>query len=177
MKKYAKVAAVVILAVTTVFTTLTVTVEAVRHRVFEFLFQENDVYMNVIPVETGGDSEGIRGLLPGDWEHFYYPDYLPEGYHFEEAENNGISYMMAFVNEDGAVLLFSQKPIDAGRMIVDNEDTEKGELTINGNPAFWVSKNNEITLVWSRNSTRFMASGEMELDVLLELAENLIFIK
>ncbi len=176
-KKYIKVAAVVILAVTTTLATLTVSVEAVRNRVFEFLFQENDVYMNVIPVETSGDGKEIKSLLPGDWENFYYPNFLPEGYYFEEAEKDGIFSMMAFVNEDGDVLLFSQQPAEEGGLIVDNEDTEKGELTINGNNAFWMSKNNETTLVWNQNSTRLMVSGQAELDELILIAENLIFIK
>lgn len=175
--KCVKVAAIVILAVTTALTTLTVSVEAVRNRVFDFLFQENEVYMNVIPVETSGSHEEIKRLLPGDWENFYYPNYLPEGYHFEEAEKDGIFSMLAFINEDEDVLLFSQQPADEGRLIVDNEDTEKGELTINGNNAFWTSKNNETTLVWNQNGTRLMVSGQAELDVLIQLAESLIFIK
>jgi hypothetical protein len=174
--KYVRIAAVVILAITTVLTTLTFSVEAVRVKVFDFLFQENEEYMQVISVETSGANERIKSLLP-DWANYYYPDYLPEGYRFEEAENKGLPYMMAFVNESGDVLLFSQQPADQGMMIMDNEGTEKGELTINENPAFWASKNNETTLVWTLNGTRFTAFGKVELEELVKLADNLIFIK
>lgn len=175
--KYVRIAAVVILAITTVLATLTFSVEAVRIKVFDFLFQENEEYMQVIPVETSGENERIKSLLSGDWENFYYPDYLPKGYRLEEAENEGLPYMMAFVNENGDVLLFSQQPADEGMLIVDNENTEKGELTINGSPAFWTSKNNETTLVWTLNGARFTAFGKVELEELIRLAENLVFIK
>jgi hypothetical protein len=176
-KRLIRIAAVVVLAAATTLTALTVSVEAVRSKVFEFLFQENEEYMNVTPVETSGNSEKIKSLLPDDWENTYYPDYLPKGYEFKEAEDNGISHMIAFQNDNGDVLLFSQQPSDDTGMIVDNEGTEKGELTINENPAFWMSKNGETTLVWSRGSTRFMAYGKMDLDELTQIAENMIFIK
>lgn len=176
-KRFVRVAAIVILAAATTLTALTVSVEAVRSKVFEFLFQENKEYMNVVPVETSGNSENIKSLLPADWENTYYPDYLPKGYEFKEAEDNGISHMIAFQNDNGDVLLFSQQPSDDTGMIVDNENTEKGELTVNGNPAFWMSKNGETTLIWSRDSTRFMASGKMDLDELTQIAKNIIFIK
>jgi hypothetical protein len=176
-RKYIKAAVIVILAVTTTMTVLTVSVEAVRNRVFEFLFQENDEYMTVNTVETSGSGEQIKSPLLDHWKNFYYPGYLPDGYTLEDADNEGLPYTMTFMNADGDVLKIWQQPADQGDMIADNEKVEKSKFTINGNPAFWTSKKKETSLIWSLDGTMFMASGEVDLDTLIQLAENLIFIK
>lgn len=177
LKKLVKVAAIIILVITTVFTTVAFNVEAVRIRVFEFLFQQNEEYMNVTSVETSGNEAEIKKILPSNWGNIYYPDYLPKGYMFVEAEDAGIAKIVSFQNKKGDVILFSQQPNDSAGMIVDNEDTKKGEISINGNPAFWTSKNNDTTLIWNQNNYRFMAYGHVELKSLIQIAENLIFIK
>jgi hypothetical protein len=59
--------------------------EAVRVRVLNFFMERNDKYTEVRIKEESSDT-----LTPDfDWDNYYHPNYMPEGYFFESAKAIG----------------------------------------------------------------------------------------
>lgn len=128
--RYAKIAAVIVLLVVASFSVLLANADALRGESFDFIFQNSDAYIKIIPVEMAmADAEAEKNL-PADWEVVYYPDYLPEGYRFEEAEAAGSAKTIAFQNEAFDILLLTQEPSDGAEILIDKDGVENGETSI-----------------------------------------------
>lgn len=176
-RKFERVAAVIAIILTLSFTTAVISVDALRVRVFEFLFDNNEEYTEVTPVETSIDSKEIKEILPEDWENVFYPDYLPESYKFKEAVSTGEIKIIYFENNKEDMIIFSQEIWNDNEILLDNKAAKFGEILINGNRAFWTIKNNETSLIWIDNQYLFIISGPNNLETLSKIAENLILIK
>ena len=120
--------------------------------------------MKVIPVEAGKPGASAEKNLPPDWEGIYYPDYLPEGYEFVEAAAEGKAKTIVFQSKEQDVLILTQEPSDGAEILIDKESAESGDTSIQGNPAFWTSKNGETTLLWNQYGNLLMLYGPVELD-------------
>ena len=177
IRRYMKTAATVVLIVTLAFAMLVVSVEALRNEVFNLIFQSNDAYTKVIPVETITPGRDVVEKLPSDWKDVYYPAYLPEDYEFVEAETASSAKTLAFQNEAADVLLLTQEPWDEAEILIDTQSTDSGETFIHGSDAFWTSKNGETTLMWSQYGTMFMLYGPVDLDEIIKVAENLLLVQ
>lgn len=174
--RYAKIAAVIVLLVVASFSVLLANADALRGESFDFIFQNSDAYIKIIPVEMAmADAEAEKNL-PADWEVVYYPDYLPEGYRFEEAEAAGSAKTIAFQNEAFDILLLTQEPSDGAEILIDKDGVENGETSIQGNPAFWTAKNGETTLMWNQYGFLFMLYGPVALEEMVRIAEHLLYI-
>ena len=176
IKRYAKTAAVIVLLVSVSFAVLFANADALRGEFFGFIFQNSDAYVKVIPVITSVAGTDTQKNLPSDWKEVYYPDYLPERYEFVEAESAGDAKSIAFQNDEGDTLLLTQEPSDGAEIFVDKEGTETGEIFIQGNPAFWTSKDGETTLLWNQYGSFFMLYGPVELDEMIRVAEHLLYV-
>jgi len=176
IKRYAKTAAVIVLLVSVSFTVLFARADALRGDFFGFIFQNSDAYVKVIPVATSGAGADAKKNLPSDWGEVYYPDYLPERYEFVEAESAGDARSITFQNDEWDTLLLTQEPSDGAEILVDNEDVESGETSIQGSPAFWTSKYGETTLLWNQYGFLFMLYGPVELDEMIQIAEHLLYV-
>ena len=176
-KKFAKIAAVVILLVSISFTALVANVDALRLRIFEFLFQSNEEYTKVIPMEKEGNQSDVIDNLPVEWESVYYPTYLPEGYELLQTEELGDAKIITFENEGADILIFFQESWDGANLYIDNEDVQRGETTINSNPGFWQSKGENFTLIWMQSNNRFMLEGALAHDEMIKIAEKVSYKK
>ncbi|HVI41046.1 MAG TPA: DUF4367 domain-containing protein [Anaerovoracaceae bacterium] len=176
IKRFAKTAAVIVILVTVSFTVLFASADALRGKFFDFIFQNSGAYTKVIPVETSDPAADVKNKLPSDWKGVYYPDYMPEGYQFAEAEAAGSSKTIAFQNNALDVLLFTQEPSEGAEVLVDKEGVETGETIIQGNSAFWTLKEGETTLMWNQYGFLFMLYGPLDLDEMIKIAEHLLYI-
>ncbi len=176
IRRYAKLSAAVVLLVSVAFTALIAGADALHGNLFQFISQDSDAYMKVIPVATSEPGTDTEKNLPADWDGAYYPDYLPEGYAFVEADTEGKAKSIVFQNEGEDVLLLTQEPAGDAEILVDKEDAKTGETSIQGNPAFWISKGDETTLMWNQYGSLFMLYGPIDLDEITKVAEHLLYV-
>lgn len=176
LKRYAKTAAVVVLLLSISFAALLANADALRSEYFDFIFQSNDTYMKVIPVETGNTDAKTEYPFPPDWKEVYYPDYLPDGYQFLEAEAAGPARTIVFQNKEKETLILTQEPSEGAEILVDKENTKNGKTYIQGNPAYWTGKNEETTLIWNQYGSLFMLYGPIELEEMVEIAGHLLYV-
>jgi hypothetical protein len=170
-------AAIIVLLVTGSFTALLVSADAWRGKAFSFIFQNSETYMKIIPVETEDPDAASGKNLPADWESVYYPDYLPEGYIFVEADTAGRARSITFQNGDEDILILSQEPSEGAEVLIDKEGTENGETEVQGSTGFWSSKNGDTTLMWNKYGHLFMLYGPLDLDELKKVAEHLLYLE
>lgn len=177
IRRYAKTAAVIIVLVSVSFTALMAGADALRGKFFDFIFQDSDAYMKVIPVQTSEPGAEADKNLPEDWKEVYYPDYLPQGYRFIEANTAGTAKTIIFQNEQKDTLVLTQEPSDGAEILVDKEGAESGETSIQGNPAFWTVKEGELTLMWNEYGILFMLYGPVDLEEMTKVAEHLLYVE
>lgn len=175
--KLTKTAAIVMLIISVTFSTLVISVEAFRERVVDFLFEDKGSYMEVIPLETEENTLEIKNGLPSDGQGVFYLRYIPEGFKIVETKIAGSKKIITFQDNVQKILIFTQEPWDNGKLFIDNEDIESGQILINEEAAFWTSKNDMLSLVWNKNNYRFMLFGPIELEEMIIIAENIFFIK
>lgn len=176
IRRYAKMAGAVVLMLSAAFSVFLAGSEALRGNVFQFVFQDSDTYMKVIPVETSDPGADAKKNIPPDWKGVYYPDYLPEEYEFTEANAEGKAKTIVFENRKLDVLILTQEPADGAEILIDKEGAETGETSIQGNPAFWTSKEGETTLMWNQYGILFMLYAPMDLDEITKIAEHLLYV-
>lgn len=177
IRRYSYMAAAVTLLVTVSFAVLLVNADAWHGKAFNFIFQDSAAYIRIIPVETGGSDINAQTNLPADWGDAYYPDYLPEGYEFVEADTAGNARSITFQNDNGDILILSQEPSEGAEVLIDNEGTENGETDVQGSPGFWSSKGGETTLMWNQYGHLFMLYGPTDLNELKKVAEHLLYVE
>jgi hypothetical protein len=85
IKKQSKRAAVILLIIIAGISTLIFTVEAIRVRVFNYFIERNERY-----TEIRLEEENNIKTPKLNWENYYQPTYMPEGYYFENGENGGL---------------------------------------------------------------------------------------
>src|SRR6056297_991242 len=78
IKKQSKKAAIILLIIITGISTLIFTVEAIRIRVFNYFIEKNERY-----TEIRVEEENNIKTPELNWESYYQPTYMTEGYYFE----------------------------------------------------------------------------------------------
>jgi hypothetical protein len=177
IRRYAKTAAVIVVLVSVSFTALLANADALRGRFFDFVFQDNDTYTKVIPVQTSDNGTGAEKNLPADWKEVYYPDYLPQGYLFTESTASGTAKTIIFQNRQEDTLVLTQEPSDGAEILVDKDGVKSGETSVQGNPAFWTDKDSELTLMWNEYGVLFMLYGPLDMEEMTKVAEHLLYVE
>ena len=177
IRRYAKIAAVIVVLVSISFTALLASADALRGRFFDFIFQDSDAYTKVIPVQTDDNGTEAGKNLPADWTEVYYPDYLPQGYLFTEATASGTARTIVFQNRQEDTLVLTQEPSEGAEILVDKDGVESGETSVQGNPAFWTEKDGELTLMWNEYGILFMLYAPLDLDEMTKVAEHLLYVE
>jgi len=85
IKLFSRKAAVILMILISAMSALIFSVEAVRVRVLNFFMERNDQY-----TEVRINEETFDNLTPNlNWESYYQPNYMPEGYFFESSKAIG----------------------------------------------------------------------------------------
>src|SRR6056297_747951 len=99
IKKQSKRAAIILLIIIAGISTLIFTVEAIRVRVFNYFIERNERYTE-IRVEEENDIKTPEL----DWENYYQPTYMPEGYFFESEEDGGLIKILNYTDGENEIL-------------------------------------------------------------------------
>ena len=181
MKKFGKVAAVILLCLVTVCSVLTATVDAFRYRIFDFLMLNHGEYLELVPVEPV-ESEYIneedQDLFPDDCEGSFYPTSLPKGFELSEVFEGGSAKYLTFVNEDDEFVNLSISPAGKTKTGVNNENVKISEVEINGVKGYSWESDDSCFIIWSNYEQQFsLYSESLPLDEMLKTAESIQYLK
>lgn len=149
---------------------LTSTVEAFRAKVFEIFFHEQENYLDFKQIDIPYDKNGI---IPKDWNGFWYPKQLPDGFVLADFTRNGQAIDLIFKNNKGEIIFFSQSPTDELNLLVDNTDQDPEKINMNTGTAYCTSIEDSNLLMWNQGETFFLLQSELPKENMIQIAENI----
>ena len=147
-------------------------VDAWKVRFTNWVFNIEDDHVEISPA----DFSQLNG-----WHNYYFFSEIPEGYELKEAEDWEYFKEFFFVNDE-KFLTLSQYDASS-QVFLDTDTSEYKELTIGGKPAIYhkdkESHSKKIILLDGEWAIEINSEGDKDFtyDKMVELAENLIFIK
>jgi len=166
-KKYTTRAAAVLLALLLTSAVVTFSVEAFRIKFLNLFIESENDHNTVDFIESG---ESIQH--PNDWEDYYYPTWLPEGYTLIDAQSNGASKVAIMMNKENLLLIFTQNMNDLG-LNIDNEDLDVEIVPINESDGSMVEKDDIISITWSEHGMIFSLEGAEEINEMIKISEKI----
>ena len=148
-------------------------VNAFRTRILDMFFNENSG-----SVSLRGETEAD---MIGNWNEYYYPQYIPEGYKLLGAEKMGERIVMVFVsNNREHELKIEELPINSN-VSIDTNYTNIKNVKINSYEGV-LSTNEEygnIILSWATDKKILSIHGDVSIEnnEYIKIAENLNYIE
>ncbi len=177
-KAAGKIAAVIALCLVTVCTVLTVSVDAFRYKVFEFLKIDHGEYLELVPIDSDYIREDERALFPDDWEGSFYPTSLPKGFALIETFDGGAIKKLTFGDGEDHFLNLTVSPAGETKTGVNNEDVKASEVEINGVKGDAWEDKDTCLIVWINYEHQFsLYSSTLTLDEMLKIAESVKYLK
>lgn len=170
ISKFGKRAAIIVVFLGLLTTGVTMSVDALRLRLFNMIIEVTEKFSFVHFGET--NSVDIKDNLPADWDG-YYPTVLPDGYEFLSASKLGEMNSIIFKNGASDEIFFSQSSINADFQL-DTENAEVSEIKINDMEGLTVVKGVLCVVVWHDNSNTFYLGGHVDKSLLIKVAESVI---
>ncbi|MBQ8615935.1 MAG: DUF4367 domain-containing protein [Oscillospiraceae bacterium] len=149
---------------------LTVAIAAdssVRIKVMEFILNIEEEYTEFGFVDTGEYMD-----VPTEWQGYYYPASLPDGFSVQSV----MRYAVHFVNNEGVQLDFMDIDAEASTAI-DTENAEVKFISVNGHSALLVEKDPWISIIWSVDNRVLMVNYAGDLDSAIQIAESVRMIR
>lgn len=172
--KFGKICACLLAAVIISGAILMTNVEAFRAKVFEIFFNEQPNYIDFKQIEIPYDKDGI---IPSDWNGFWYPKKLPNGFILADFTKNGQVIDLIFKNENNEMIFFSQSPTDELNLLVDNTNQNPEEIEIDSGMAYWTSIEDSNLLMWDKGGAFFLLQSELPKEDIIWIAENITYFK
>ena len=145
----------------------TMSVEALRIKLFNIVTEVTEKYTKVSIVETENDLESQI-----DWDSYHAPEYIPVGYTYSKSENFGDIKIVFYSDTSGKEIQFSQTPVNPEYQI-DTEDAIVTEIIVNAEKGFLVEKEGLLMLIWTNGEKTFHIIGEIEKDEIIKMAKSL----
>ena len=162
---------VVIISVSSVVVASADVREAVTDILYHLVFEENERYTKISPAKT---SDFIDPELY-DWEGAYAPTYMPEGFEFSKRDDCRDYHSIEYSKGDKLIYItqFNDRTYN-----VDTEKALKIRYTkINNSDAVVVIKENQNIVCWSSSQTMLWIVGNISIDEMICIAENMTTIK
>ena len=115
--------------------------------------------------------------MPSDWNGFWYPKQLPDGFNLADFTRNGQAIDLIFKSENNDMIIFSQSPTDELNLMVDNTEQNPEKIEINSGTAYWISIEDSNLLMWNQWETFFLLQSELSKEDMIQIAENITFLK
>ncbi|MFA5634323.1 MAG: DUF4367 domain-containing protein [Anaerovoracaceae bacterium] len=175
MKKAIKVCSIAILVAIVTSTILITTVDAFRYRFENFLVQIRQQDIKLTP--NSGIQERPAGI-PADWHGFWYPEYLPEGFSFDQALDIVDSKTMLFKKDIDDIIKFTQSSAEGSQIYLDNEADQNGEIELSGQyVGHWIMNNGELLLIWLQQDNIMEITARFDINEVEKIAESLEYFK
>lgn len=176
-KMISRIAAMIVLCIIVSFSILVVSVDAFRVRFFDFILNDHGEYMDVNIVERESLSQEIKKQLPQDWDSVFYPSTLPKGYELITANGNEERKNLTFSNNKKESIIMSINLTGEGVRMVDSENAQIEEITVNQQEGISITKDGWQTLLWSQSGYDFSIICKLSLQECLKMAESITYIR
>ncbi len=168
-KRILQIAAVFLVCITTMTAIAVETSEAFRVRFYNLFSDETD---GAVTLLTEREQEII-----GEWEDYWYPTYVPEGFQMVGSERNPGESVMAFQNEDRQKSFYiTEVSLDA----VFGHDTDTNaleEIQVGYYKGYLFEdvQNQSIDVYWLTDDRQIMinTTGGMDKEAVIKIAEGL----
>jgi hypothetical protein len=166
IKKQSKRAAIILLIIIAGISTLIFTVEAIRVRVFNYFIERNERY-----TEIRLEEENNIKTPELDWENYYQPTYMPEGYYFENGEDGGLIKILNY--SDGKNQIIITQTNNSAGIQIDTEDATTENIKISGNEGFLTIKEDRSMIFWHNEEKSFTITGNIKKEEIIKIAESI----
>jgi len=166
IKKQSKKAAIILLIIIAGISTLIFTVEAIRVRVFNYFIERNERYTE-IRVEEENDIKTPEL----DWENYYQPTYMTEGYYLESSKDIGSIKVLKYTNGENQIT-FTQAN-NGTDFQLDTEDAVTENIKINGNEGLLIIKEDRSMIFWHNEEKSFTITGNIKKEEIVKIAERI----
>jgi hypothetical protein len=163
----AKVAVVAIVLLASL-SIVTLSVKSVRAKIFDFF---TNIFEQFSEVKTKIDFNNYA-MKDINWESYYYPTYLPDGYEYKSNETFGTLKIIEFVKGIDLILSFNQTNT-LGSIRFDTENAVVTNVSIKGNNGIIAVKDNRAFLIWNDGVTYFYLSGQVNDSDMIRIANSL----
>lgn len=162
-----KVAACLVLVFYVGLTVAVATVESARVELLQFILNIGERYTSFGFKETGEAVE-----VPSEWNGYYYPSYIPEGYTLAESFPDVVLYKNSRQEE----LVFSELGVNTSG-VIDTENAAIDYMMIGGKTAMIVEKGIWTTIIWNIDNRCLLVEYMGERDETIKIAESVVMIR
>ena len=166
IKKQSKKAAIILLIIIAGISTLIFTVEAIRVRVFNYFIERNERY-----TETRVEEENNIKTPELNWESYYQPTYMTEGYYFESSKDIGSIKVLKYTDGENQIT-FTQAN-NGTDFQLDTEDAVAENIKINGNEGLLIIKEDRSMIFWHNDEKSFTITGNIKKEEIIKIAESI----
>lgn len=177
VKKFMRLAAVIMICVTASLGVITINVDAFRIKLFDIIGKDHGEYMDINIVEKGEISPAIKEKFPEDWDCVFYPMELPEGFNLKNTSSMGSLKTLFFANKNDYPLSLEFSPIGEWSKALDSEDSDVDKIKVNDKEALFTTKDGCNSLVWADNGYEFkLTTYDLKIKETVKIAESIVFI-
>ena len=163
--------AMILLVIIVASAVVTMSVEACRIRFFNMITETHKQFSSVKFKED--DNVEYIDELPVEWEDFYYPMILPQGYELKRAFDANRTKYIVFINSEMEELYFVQGLITSDFQL-DSENGYVMEVEVNGMEGLIIEKEGRNIINWHDNNHSYYIQGNVEKSMIMKIAESVI---
>lgn len=146
---------------------VTFSVEAFRIEFLNFFISQDQRSVNIESRTTTEDNDALK-----NYSDLYILQYVPDGFHLEEITGIEGHWVMLYVNGEKTIDFLQHKgeysiSLDNERMKISYGELKNGEKAVFSESADYNS------IVWENDAYNFILGGNMDMDTLKEMAENI----
>lgn len=160
-------AAIFLLILLGAFSVTTLSVEAIRVRLFEYIIETQEKFTRIYRT----DDHSMLSDPELDINDYYYPTIVPKGYTFKSYNKEADILSMYYSNGTDEIIFVQFET--AGDWNFDTEDAEIIEVPINDYPGYLILKGERSMLFWHNDRNEFLIRGLISADDILRIAESM----
>lgn len=143
-------------------------------------------HVNVFKLIFNPDSGSVTLLseteqeMIGDWEGYWYPEYLPEGFYLAEAEETKFSKAMLFVSNDSDATIVITNDKSGTQYSFDMDTTEMEPLEVESYEGYYFcdEQNNHSYAIWQTEDiiVRITFENMIDKELCVRIAEGMRYV-
>ena len=171
-KRFAHVAALVLVCLVGVSTITLESSDALKMQICRYFFNEEEGSATFL-------TEDEYALI-GDWEDYWYPTYLPEGFLLTRADKSDSEKIMLFSSENGEEIRIIERDL-AFVTAIDTDHTSVEEIRVGYHQGYFLMSEEYdfMSVCWTTDDRQLNieTNDKIDRDMLMEVAENLSYRK
>jgi hypothetical protein len=161
-------AAIFLLVLLGVFSITSLSVKAIRTKVFDYVVKVSDTFtkFSLTDVSPSSDPE-INAKT-----EYYYPTKIPAGFTLMEKYDTGDIITLIYTKGNER-FSFTQTPSYADYQL-DTEDAMVEKIYVGEYEGFLITKKNKTKIFWHNDSSMFLLDGHVDPETLLKVANSVV---